>query len=95
MSKRRSKAVVEPTGEDVPPRRRRNRRKLFIEPSGKNAPPRPTLTPEEFAWELGVSRQALMAAIRAGKIEAIWIGSRARIARTVADRVLKRGSHAE
>jgi excisionase family DNA binding protein len=70
-------------------KRRRNRRKTFVEPTGKDAPPRPTITPEELAYLLNVSRQTVMNEIRAGKIEAIWIGSRARIARTVADRILK------
>jgi hypothetical protein len=35
-----------------------------------------------------------MSEIRAGKIEAIWVGSRVRIPRTVADRMLMRGPQA-
>jgi excisionase family DNA binding protein len=75
-------------------KRRRNRRKTFIEPTGKDAPPRPTLTPDELAYDLNCSRQTIMKDIRAGKVEAIWVGSRARITRTVADRILKRGQQA-
>lgn len=50
-----------------------------------------TLSPREFATALGVGRDSIYAAIRAGKLVTIKTGRAFRIPRTEIDRIMREG----